>query len=264
MLITSQPLSIELSEKYERKSKPEIDVMTDQNICSQYIGSMFDDSAGKDEQKVEIKFHLEWIWQYIKGKFYDLRYAIRNRYIWRRTLNEIRPWEGFDGLLNVMQTHLKDYLNTEEKYGHSLEEYKKQKISTVIETLEILERMKDPHEYYHKRRDAVDLKYPDYKSLITKYKYGGTSISGDFVRQGGGWVGVEAGKDPRRGYFEFIDDRFETIKSPDQYETDRLLAELDKYYIEVDDAYKQAELDSDNDFNRLSHLLKENLYSWWD
>ena len=43
MLITSQPLNTELSEKYEVKSKAEIDAMTEQNICSQYIGSMFDD-----------------------------------------------------------------------------------------------------------------------------------------------------------------------------------------------------------------------------
>jgi len=112
--------------------------------------------------------------------------------------------------------------------------------------------------------DAVDQKYPEYKSLITKYKYGGTSVSGDFVRQGDGWVGMEAGKGPRRGYFEFINDRFEAIKSPDQNETDKILAELDKYYIEIDDAYKQAEFDSDNDFDRLNQLLKENLYSWWD
>jgi len=264
MLITSQPLSVELSEKYERKSKTEIDAMKDKNICSQYIGSMFDDILEKDEHKIELKLRLEWIWRDIKGKFYDLKYAIRNRYKWRRTLNEIRPWEGFHGLLCVMQTHLIDYIDTEVKYGHSLEEYKNHKITTAKETLEILERMKDPDEYIHKRREAVNQKYPDYKSLITKYIYGGLSTSGDFVRQGDGWVGMEAGKDPRRGYFEFINERFELINSPNQYETDKMLEELDKYYIEIDDAYKQAELDSDNDFDRLNQLLKENLYSWWD
>ena len=264
MLITSQPLNTEISEKYERESKSEIDAMTDRNICSQYIGSMFEDIAEKDKRKIEIRVQLEFLWRSIKGKFYDFKYAIRNRYKWRKTLNEIRPWEGFYGLLCVMQTHLTDYLDTEVKYGHSLEEYKEQKISTVKETLEILERMKDPHEYYIKTRATVDQNYPDYKSLITKYKYGGTSMSSDFVQQGDGWVGIEAGKDPRRGYFEFINDRFEVIESSDQKETDKLLAELDNYYIEIDDAYKQAELDSDNDFNRLGHLLKENLYTWWD
>ena len=264
MLIRSQPLSIELSEKYERKSKTEIDAMTDQNICSQYIGRLFDDLMEKDKQKIEIKLHLEWIWRDIKGKYYNIKYAIRNRYKWRRTLNEIRPWEGFDGLISVMQTHLIDYLDTEIKYGHSLEEYKNNKITTVEETLKILERMKEPDEYYRKRREKIEQKYPEYKSLITKYKYGGTSTSGDFVRQGDGWAGMEAGKDPRRGYFEFINNRFEVIKSPDQKETDRLLTELDNYYVDIDDAYKQAEQDSDNDFNHLNQLLKENLYTWWD
>jgi len=264
MLITSQPLNTEISEKYERDSKTEIDAMTDENIALQYIGCMFNDIAGKDERRFDIRIYIGWLWRDIKGKFYDFKYAIRNRYKWRKTLNEIRPWEGFDGLICVMQTHLTDYLDTEVKYGHSLEEYKDLKIFTVKETLEILERMRDPHEYYRKRRDAVDQNYPDYKSLITKYKYGGRSISGDFVQQGDGWVGIESGKDPRRGYFEFIDNRFEIKKSPNQKETDKVLAELDNYYIEVDDAYKQAELDSDNDFNRLGHLLKENLYTWWD
>jgi len=42
MLITSQPLGVELSEKYERKSKAEREAMTDLNIQSQYIGYMFD------------------------------------------------------------------------------------------------------------------------------------------------------------------------------------------------------------------------------
>ena len=45
---------------------------------------------------------------------------------------------------------------------------------------------------------------------------------------------------------------------------DRLLAELIQYHEEIDNAYEQAEIDSDNDFERLGELLKENLYTWWD
>ena len=65
-------------------------------------------------------------------------------------------------------------------------------------------------------------------------------------------------------YFEFVNGRFELVNSPDQAETDRLLAELSKYHEEIKNAYKQTEADSDNDFERLGQLLKENLYSWWD
>jgi len=39
---------------------------------------------------------------------------------------------------------------------------------------------------------------------------------------------MESGKDPRKGYFEFADGRFELAESPDQTETDRLLMELMK------------------------------------
>jgi len=162
-----------------------------------------------------------------------------------------------------MRTHLKDYIETEEKYGHSEEEYKKNKIATAKETVEILERMKDPMEYSSKRRDEIEAKYPKYQYLITQYEHS-RCYSGDFVGQGNGWVGKESGKDPREGYFEFVNGTFELTESPDQNETIRLLAELAKYHEEIDEAYKQAEVDSDKDFKRLGELLKENLYTWWD
>ena len=54
------------------------------------------------------------------------------------------------------------------------------------------------------------------------------------------------------------------MNSPNQVETGKLLAELSKYYEEIESAYKQAEVDSDSDFERLGQLLKENLYLWWD
>jgi uncharacterized phage infection (PIP) family protein YhgE len=47
-------------------------------------------------------------------------------------------------------------------------------------------------------------------------------------------------------------------------ETDRLLAELAQYHTDINNAHKQAEADSEKDFDRLGQLLKENLYSWRD
>ena len=93
---------------------------------------------------------------------------------------------------------------------------------------------------------------------------GSASYSGDFVVQGNGWAGKESGKDTREGYFEFVDGKFELAYSLNQTETDRLLAELVNYHEEINNAYKQAEIDSDKDFERLGELLKENLYTWWN
>ena len=124
--------------------------------------------------------------------------------------------------------------------------------------------MKSPDEYYFRLKEAIDERYPDYKSLITHYNKGGTGSSGDFTAQGDGWVGTEAGKDPRVGYFELINGRFELAESPDQTETDRLLAELRQYHEDTQNAYHQAQAESDADFARLSELLRENMYSWWD
>jgi len=265
MLLRSQPLNAKISEKLAVSSKVERESMTERNILSQHIGRMFDDMLDvRKKRKIKFKTRLDWQWHRIKDVFYDVKHTVRNHVKWHKALKELRPWEGFNGLLIVMQTHLRDYILCEQKYGHSEEEFKKHKINTAKETITLLERMKEPDEYLHRRRKEVEIKYPRYKSLITKYKTGGTGSSGDFIAQGNGWVGEEAGKNPRKGYFEFVTGRFELAESPDQHETDRLLAQIDEYNKEISNAYIQAEADSDKDFEKLGQLLKENLYSWWD
>ena len=234
------------------------------NIKAQFIGDMFDDIPGEDSNKITVKLRLIWFWRGIKDAIYDTKRAIRNQYKWRKTINTLYPYEGFSGILSLMTTHLKDYVEYEEKFGHATAEYKKSKIDSAKEALEILERMKEPDEYLHKKRKEVETRYPEYKGLVTKYENGGSSYSGDFMAQGNGWVGEEGGKDPRRGYFEFIDGIFQLKKSPALEETNRLLAQLDKYHEEIENGYKQGHTDSDNDFDRLAELFKNNLYSWWD
>jgi len=124
--------------------------------------------------------------------------------------------------------------------------------------------LREPHEYSFRRREEVDTRFPEYFNLISNYEGGGVGQSGSFIPQGHGFAGKESGKDSREGYFEFIDGRFKLIASPDEAETHRILSELMRYQEEVSEAYKQAELDSDKDFERLGKLLKDNLYTWWD
>jgi hypothetical protein len=226
---------------------------------------MFDDLLEESsKKKIGLKLRFIWFWRRIDDWFYDTKYAIRNYFKWRRTIRKLRPWEGHSGLISVMQAHLKDYIEIEEKYGHAEENYKNYKIATAKETLEILKRMQESDNYSDKRIDDVKSRYPDYKSLNTKYLNGGGSSSGDFVAQGSGWAGKESGSNPRKGYFEFIDRKFELTDSPDQNETNRILAEIDSYYKDFRNACEQANLDFEKDVERLSELLKENLYTWWD
>jgi hypothetical protein len=89
---------------------------SEDNILSQHMGKLFDDLFA-DDRKIALKTRLGWKWRSVKGAYHDFRYRRRNRRVWRETLNEIRPWEGFHGLLTVMQTHLRDYMETEEKHG---------------------------------------------------------------------------------------------------------------------------------------------------
>lgn len=261
MLIRSQPLNEKLGLELDEQ---EGDGLQEQNIKSQRIGNMFDFADGAGGKKIDLKIRLNWKRRNVVSAFYDFKYVIRNHIKWHRTLCRLRTWEGFDGLLRVMQTHLHDYADCEERYGIAEENYKEQKISTVKGTLEILDRMSKPDEYIQRLREKVNAKYPKYKTLITEYTNGGSCHSGYFVAQGNGWAGCESGKNPREGYFEFINGIFELTTSPDQAETDRLLEELREYHREIDTAYKQAETDSDSDFEKLGRLLKENMYSWWD
>lgn len=262
MLIQSQPLDKKFCEKFCLKEGDESDY-SDSEIKEQFVGEMFEDLF-KGSDKIALGLHIKWFFQRISDSIYDFKCAVRNQRKWRKTINELRPWEGFSGLISIMITHLNDYIETEEKHGHSEEEYRKNKIATAKETVEILERMKEPDEYLSRPRNKVDERYPKYKGLVTNYKKGGSSYSGDFVQQGKGWVGEEAGKDPRRGYFEFINGKFELTQSPDQTETDKLLNQMDNYHEEIQKAYEQGKIDSDKDFARLHELLKDNLYSWWD
>lgn len=264
MLKQSQPLDQKFCEKLGLNDD-EQESYSERHIKSQRIGEMFDDLlSGSRMRKISLKTRIGWKMRRIKDLYYNCRYAIRNHAKWHETMCTIRPWEGFDGLISVMIMHLQDYVVTEEKYGHSDEEYKKMKIDSVRETIEVLKRMKEPDEYSHRRREEAEAKYPDYKHLISEYEDGGRGYSGDFIAQGEGWVGIESGKDSRKGYFEFADGRFELVNSPNQDETYRLLDEIRRYHEEISLAYQQAEKDSDSDFERLGQLLKENLYTWWD
>lgn len=144
------------------------------------------DDEGK--RKIKLKTRLKWRLKHIKESFYDFKYTHRNHKKWHNTMKSLRPWEGFNGLIDVMMTHLNDYVLHEEQNGHSTEEYRNQKIASAKETIELLIRMKEPNDYSNRRRKEVESKYPKYLNLITKYETDGTSVSGDFVAQRGGLV----------------------------------------------------------------------------
>jgi len=261
----SQPLDPKFCKKLGLDKNDDEDGFSEKEIKEQFIGGMLDLLLDEDgERKICLGLRLHWFNIRIKDFIFDLKYAIRNHFKWRKTIRKLYPWEGFKGFISIMITHLNDYIEYETQHGHSLEEYRKNKIASAKETLEILKRMDKHDEYTNKPRAEVESRYPEYKGLVTTFKNGGSSYCGDFIAQGNGWTGKESGNDPREGYFEFINGRFQLIDSPDQYETNRLLEQLKKYHEEIDNAYKQGNLDSDKDFDRLGQLLKDNLFSWWD
>ena len=264
MLIRSQPLNPNVYKKLGLDDK-DYEKMTERIIISQHIGKMLDDLLGEaGKRKIGVKTRLGWKLRIIKDAYNNLKHLIRNHIKWHSTISRLRPWDGFNGLIKVMMTHLSDYIEAEEKYGHSDDEYKEMKIATAKETVELLKRIAEPDEYIFRRRDEVERKYPDYKSLITKYECGSSSFSGKFIAYENGWVGKESGNAPRKGYFYFINGMLELVDSPNEIETERLLEEIEDYQRKIHNAYNLAEADSDLDFARLALLFKDNLYSWWD
>ena len=168
MLTHSQPLDPKFCEKMGLDKINEDMEFDDCKIKKQYIGKMFDDLLDENtKRKIPLSTRVYWVWRDITDIFYNTKYAIRNHFKWRKTIRSLRPWEGFGGLIAVMQTHLADYIETEEKYGHSEENYRKHKIATAKETFEILKKMKEPDNYSNKRVNEVESRYPDYKTLNT-------------------------------------------------------------------------------------------------
>ena len=265
MFFPSQPVGDEDMEGVEEPAAERVDLAglwAEQGIKSQRIGSWYDDVD--DGRRPRLKNRIRWMWRDFTHAFGTFKRTVRNHVKWHKTMKKLHPWAGYDGLFDVMQTHLRDYLLYEEKFGHSVKEYRNNKIATVKETLELLERMSDQDGYWIRRTDEVDSRYPKYGSHVIEYVDGGSSSGGCFVAQGNGWAGIEGGENPREGYFEFVGDKFELAASPDPSKTEKLLEEIMQYAKESHDARKQAEIDSDNDFEKLKQLLKENLYSWWD
>jgi hypothetical protein len=260
MLVKSQPLSEKTVEKMIEQGKIELPSDDEPIIMSQRMGTMLD----RMDYKATVFDKVRWFFKrHFNNRYYDVKHTIRNHIKWHKTMRRIRSWDGDSGMILCMITHLNYYIEVEEKYGHSEESYKEEKIASAKETVAILERMSDPHGYSFRRRDEVDARYPEYVSLVSKTNTG-TCYSGDFIRQGNGWTGIEAGSNPREGYFEKIEDLYELVESPDKAETKRLLEEIKQYRKDTTEAYRQAETDSDEDFDRLAELFKNHLYSWWD
>jgi hypothetical protein len=260
MLVKSQPLSPNTVEKLIERGKIELPGDDAPITISQCMGMMFSDI----DEKATVIDRAKWFFtRRLKDGYYNTKHTIRNHIKWHKTMREIRSWDGDRGMILCMVTHLHDYIDVEEKYGSAEESYKAEKIASAKEAVAILERMSDPHGYSFRRRDEVDAQYPEYAYLISKTNTG-TCYSGDFIRQGIGWTGIESGSTPREGYFEKVGELFEVVESPNQAETDRLLEEIRQYRIDMTAAYQQAQADSDEDFDRLAELFKKHLYSWWD
>jgi hypothetical protein len=257
-MLNTQPLDSEIV-----KGMDSYDTEKEAQPIKQYMGRMFQDIL---DSKITLKMRLSWLGRDISNAWHNFYNTVCNWAKWRKTISRLRPWEGFDGVLTLVQRHLKDYLETEVKYGHSEKSYREAKINSVKECLEILERLQKD-DYNKNALDEVYAKYPKYKQLITDYSDGSTSSSGDFIALGNGWAGIESGANPRRGYFECVNGKMELTAISDesvQVEVEQTLAQIERYHADWKQAIKNATEYVEDDKKRLGELLSQHFFSWWD
>ncbi|GHU80436.1 hypothetical protein AGMMS49992_33420 [Clostridia bacterium] len=56
-----------------------------------------------------------------------MRNVLRNAWHWRKTLEQLSLYNGYSGLIDVMTTHLKQYIAFEEQHGYATAECKAEK-----------------------------------------------------------------------------------------------------------------------------------------
>lgn len=234
----------------------------DKKIISEKMGHMFEFDKTKEPPLERLKDGVVFKYKKAKEAYYDICHIFINHFRWHKTLKQIRPWEGFEGMLRLMETQLKHHIKQTQKHSIASQVYRDKSIKSAATAIRVLRRLR-AQDYLSRRTEQVRAKYPKYKYHITEYT-NSTSYSGNFVEYKGGWVGRESGKDPRSGYFEFVNGRLAQKPSPNEAETDKLLAQIDSYNQEMSKAYALAKNDNERDFERLHKILKNSMYTWWD
>lgn len=228
--------------------------------CSQYMGTLFDNF--KQDEKFSIKDKFRFTRIKVEDFLDDLKYTAINCIKWFKVIPKLRPYEGFDGTLQIIKHHLKDYLRYEINYGHSEDEYKQEKIYNIRRCLELIDKLRKD-EYTLILTDAINQKYPKYYNMISEGKVS-TSYSGKFTKFKDGWVGIEGGKNPRKGYFIHKDGRFVLTESPDEKESNRLLKQIEQYELDITEAIKLGAEHKEKDLNELMEILRKHFFEFWD
>jgi hypothetical protein len=95
MLLHSQPLDSKYCENSKLNNK-EISGFSKKQIKTQSIGKMFDHLLDDDKkQKIGLGVRFNWLWRDITEVFYNIKFSIRNHFVWRKTIGKLRPWGRF-------------------------------------------------------------------------------------------------------------------------------------------------------------------------
>jgi len=181
------------------------------------------------------------VWFKLSNCYWNISNTIYNHIKWHKTLKKIRAFNGDEALFEVMQTVLRNFLECTDN---------PEKQESAKEVIELIERLKVPDMIKAKALSEINSRYPMYVHRA----------DGKYTRQGDGWAGIHNGEE---GYYRCVNGYMRFCLSPDQAETDRLIKELIQHTTETREASRRSDKETNEAFERLFKLIRENVYTWW-
>ena len=138
-MFRSQP--IELSKEklkklgIEEKSRDE-ELKERKAIKTEIVDDMFDCS----DCRITPLRRMRWSFRRIIDKWFNIKWDIKNYFVWRKVIARHRPWD-IHCFLPLFEKHLELYIDTEKRYGIAAKECKDYKIATAQDALDIIKRL---------------------------------------------------------------------------------------------------------------------------
>jgi hypothetical protein len=221
----------------------------------------FEDSLGN--VKITILDRLDWLRKDLRGFMRGIKWGVGNLKEWLPFIWSLRPWDADTTIIDLMIKQLRIFVRYNREHGHATDEHRIKVISSAREAIKLLTRLRDPMAYDMYALRQVDKRFPQWQSFIQHCKTG-TSYGGRFLAQADGWVGMQAGKDAKRGFFKILGGELWLRESPDQQETDRILKLMEQYEVARNKASERAKILRAKDTVRLIEIFEIHFHTWWD
>ena len=99
-----------------------------------------DDMLDFSDHRITPFIRIRWFLRHISDKWFDIKWDIRNYFVWKKVISHHRPWD-IRCFFPLFEKHLELYIDTEKRYGIAVKECRDYKIATAQEALDIIKRL---------------------------------------------------------------------------------------------------------------------------